>query len=111
MARDVYAVVERYLRAEGVDVARALDAVERRRECETSRTRAAADRARDLALDLKAAERALLHEARGLNEGCAGFTAARLHEAEARAAHLRAALEAACCDDPVLARTVARSVA
>jgi hypothetical protein len=66
---------------------------------------------RCLALDLKAAEKRLLFEARGVNANATGFTAASLAEAEARVARLRAALEAACVDDPQLARSVRRSVA
>ena len=108
---DPYDQAYRYLTSLGVDVERELAAVDRAHEGEKHRVRAAADGIRDLALSLKAAEKALLVEARGVNAGAAGYTAATLGEAEARVARLRAALEAACCDDPQLARSVRRSVA
>jgi hypothetical protein len=108
---DPYDRVVRYLEAEGVDVPRQLQRVCRAHEAEQHRTRAAADRARDLALNLKSAERALLHEARGVNSNAVGFTAATLREAQERVTRLTAALEAACVDDPQLARSVRRSVA
>jgi hypothetical protein len=100
-----------YLTACGVDVPRELAALDRAREAETHRVRAAADRARDLAISLKSEEKALLAEARGVNAGATGFTATSLGEVEACVAQLRAGLTAACLDDPQLARTVRRSVA
>jgi hypothetical protein len=108
---DPYDHAVAYLKAEGVDVERELARAGREREYGTHQTRAAADRARDLALDLKAAEKRLLAEARGVNAGAQGFTPGKLREAEQRVGHLTAQLTAACCDDPELARSVRRSVA
>jgi hypothetical protein len=62
-----------------------------------------------LALDLKAAEKRFLAEARGFNANAAGFTAARLTEARERADQLTAELRAACFNDPALARSVRRA--
>ena len=75
------------------------------------RVRAAARHARDLAIDLKVAERRVIYLARGFNEGAAGFTAAELHETEERAARARAALDEACFHDAGMARSLRRSVA
>jgi hypothetical protein len=108
---DPYDHAEAYLKAEGVDVERELARGDREREHDRNRVRAAADRIRDLALDLKRAERDLLHESRGFSAGCAGFDRAKLAEARERAGQLRAALLTACCDDPELARSVRRQVA
>ena len=111
MARDVYAVAERWLKGEGVDVDRALAAVDRAEEADRHRVRAGADRARSLAISLRKAERALLAESRGFSEGCPGFGRAELAAARERVNLLTEALTAACVDDPQLARRVARSVA
>ena len=110
MARDVYAVAERWLKAEGVDVGRALAAVDRAEEAGRSRLRADADQLRHLALDLKRAEAQLLAESRGFTQSAVGFTRASLAEAEARAGRLRAALEEACTHDRGLVRAVRRAV-
>jgi hypothetical protein len=109
--RDVYAAAAAYLQREGVDVERALTVAGHVREGERTRARAAAGRARDLALDLKKADRALLFEARGLNEGAAGFDRTRLGEARERVAQLTAALEEACVNDRGLVRAARRAVA
>jgi hypothetical protein len=110
-APDVYDHAGAWLKAEGVDVERELAKAAREGEYGEHRAREAADRATGAALNLKAAEKRLLAEARGFNAGATGFTSATLGEAEARVAHLRAELEAACCDDPELARHVRRQVA
>jgi hypothetical protein len=108
---DVYDRAVRWLLVEGVDVEGELAKVDRAHEAGEHRTREAAGRARDLALDLKAAKKRLLFEARGFNDCAPGFTAAGLAEAHDRVNDLAAALEAACCDDPDLARAVRREVA
>jgi hypothetical protein len=100
-----------YLKAEGVDVPRELERVARAEEADRHRVRAAADRARDLAISLKSAEKRLGQEARGVNSNAVGFTGATLREAQELVTRLTAELTAACCDDPQLARRVSRSVA
>jgi hypothetical protein len=107
--RDVYTAAEWWLQCEGVDVERELARIGREHEYAANRAREAADRATSLAIDLKKAERALLHESRGFTAGCAGFTRTTLAEARARVGQLEAELEAACLDDPLLARSVRRS--
>ncbi len=106
---DPYRRCVEYLEAEGVNVTRALARAEDGRAAEASRTRVAVHDVRGLALTLKRAERELLAEARGLNEGATGFTAATLAAAEDRAARLAAELGAACFDDPALARAARRA--
>lgn len=101
----------RYLELEGVDVGRALERAGDAREAGASRARADADDIEGLAISLKRAERAHLAEARGFNEGAAGFTAARLGEARERAARLESALLEACGHDRSLARQARRAVA
>jgi hypothetical protein len=107
----VYDRAVRWLRVEGVDVERALARVTREREHEAHRVRATADRIRDLALDQKAAEKALVFEARGVRDGAAGFGRAKLAEAQDRVNDLAAALDEACSHDAGLVRQVRRSVA
>jgi hypothetical protein len=87
------------------------DRVTREREHEAHRVRATADRIRDLALDQKAAEKALVFEARGVRDGAAGFGRAKLAEAQDRVNDLAAALDEACSHDAGLVRQVRRSVA
>lgn len=107
--RDVYAKAVRYLQLEGVNVGRALSRAEDGLAAERSRTRATVHDIRGLALQLKGAEAALAFEARGVLDGVAGFSRARLGEAQDRVNLLAAALEAACCDDPELARQARRA--
>jgi hypothetical protein len=109
--RDVYAVARRYLELEGVDVDRELARVTREREYKANRAREAADRATSLALDLKAAEKRLLFEARGVLDGAAGFSRTKLGEAQARVSDLAAALDEACLHDQDMARRLRRQVA
>jgi hypothetical protein len=109
--QDPYAAAEAYLQREGVDVERAFAVLDHVREDEQVRARAAADSAGSLALALKKAERQLLYEARGFNDGAAGFTAAGLAEARERVTGLTAALEDTCLNDPVLISAARRSVA
>ncbi len=105
----LYDRVVRYLAVEGVDVGHGLQRAEDGRAAAASRVRAEVADIRGLALALKRAERELLAEARGFNEGATGFTAATLAAAEDRAARLAAELGAACFDDPALARAARRA--
>jgi hypothetical protein len=105
----LYDRVVRYLAVEGVDVRHQLRRAEDAQDAATSRTRADADGIRGLALSLKRAERDLLAESRGFNEGATGFTSARLGEARERVDRLAAELRAACFDDPALAREARRA--
>jgi hypothetical protein len=98
-----------WLTAEGVDVPRAMASAGAGREGDAIRARAAVDRAMSIAVTLRAAERKLLAEARGLNEGCTGFTRATLGEASGRGDALTAALSEACLDDPALVRQARRA--
>jgi hypothetical protein len=109
--RDILARARAYLTGLGVDLGGALTELGHVRVAEAHRVRRDVDRAESLAVQLVKAERALLFEARGFNEGATGFTAARLGEARERVAQLTGELEAACCDDLDLARSVRRSVA
>jgi hypothetical protein len=102
---------KRYLWAEGVDVEREFARVDREHEFAANRAREAVDRATNLALDLKAAEKRLLFEARGVRDGAAGFGRAGLVEAQARVDGLAAALDEACHHDHDMARRMRRQVA
>jgi hypothetical protein len=110
-APGVYDLAAGFLAAYGVDVDRELARVTREREFQTHRVRAAADGIRDLALSLKAAEKQLAFEARGVLDGAAGFGRTGLIEAQARVNDLAAALDEACFHDQDMARRVRRQVA
>ena len=107
---DPYARAAAYLGAMGVDVEHELARVARELEYKSHRVRAEADGIRDLAMDLNAAERALLAESRGYLQGAVGFTSARLAEARERVSRLTAALDEACVHDADLVRHVRRQV-
>jgi hypothetical protein len=108
---DVVDLAVALLTARGVDVERELTEARHRHEGDKERARERARYAEEVAVALATAEKKLLAEARGFTANCAGFTASRLREAEARVSRLNAQLTAACCDDPELARTVRRRVA
>ena len=108
---DVYEMAAALLTSMGVDVAHALERAEDAREAEASRVRAAARRCRDLAIDVKQAERKLLYQAQGFNAGAAGFTSADLRECEERVNRLRDAYGEACCWDRDMMRQLRREVA
>jgi hypothetical protein len=108
---DVYDLVTAWLAASGVDVDRELARIGREHEYAANRAREAADRATSLALDLKAAEKRLLFEARGVLDGAAGFSRTKLAEAQAHVNDLAAALGEACLHDQDMARHVRRQVA
>lgn len=106
---DPYARAEAYLQAEGVDVARALQRAEDGREAAASRARAAVHAVRGLAIALKKAERQLEFEQEGLQDGCTGFSAAKVRAAAGELTAAEDALLAACSHDRGLARAARRA--
>ena len=84
--------ISRFLAAQGVDVRQAVRDAGYAREHAARRAREAAGRAQDLALNLRAAKRALAFEQRGFVEHAPGFGIAKVGEAQQRVDQLTAAL-------------------
>ena len=106
---DPYRRCVQFLEAEGVDVARALDRVEVSRDAEVSRTRVTVRAVRGLAVNVKKAERALAFEQEGLQDGCTGFSAAKVRAAAGEVTAAETELLEACGNDRTVARAARRA--